>query len=100
VIEPTGISAFLRVAETFTFGDEYDVSLADVANPEAVETVVDTGMFWAAMPREKRPLGEGFDQTHITRSPNDSFLSENEILKGKAYQERLSKPFPAWEQSA
>lgn len=41
VIESTGISEPLPVAETFTFADENDVSLSDVANLDTMVTVVD-----------------------------------------------------------
>ncbi len=41
VIESTGISEPLPVAETFTFADENDVSLSDVADLDTMVTVVD-----------------------------------------------------------
>ena len=41
VIESTGISEFLPVAETFTFADEQGVSLSDVARLDTMVTVVD-----------------------------------------------------------
>jgi G3E family GTPase len=41
VIESTGISEPLPVAETFTFADENGVSLSDVANLDTMVTVVD-----------------------------------------------------------
>ncbi len=42
VIESTGISEPLPVAETFTFADEEGVSLSDVAKLDTMVTVVDT----------------------------------------------------------
>ena len=45
VIESTGISEPLPVAETFTFADENDVSLSDVANLDTMVTVVDAVNF-------------------------------------------------------
>ncbi len=45
VIESTGISEPLPVAETFTFTDENDVSLSDVANLDTMVTVVDAVNF-------------------------------------------------------
>ena len=45
VIESTGISEPLPVAETFTFADEDGVSLSDVANLDTMVTVVDAVNF-------------------------------------------------------
>lgn len=45
VIESTGISEPLPVAETFTFADENDVSLSDVAQLDTMVTVVDAANF-------------------------------------------------------
>jgi len=45
VIESTGISEPLPVAETFTFTDEEGVSLSDVANLDTMVTVVDAVNF-------------------------------------------------------
>ncbi len=45
VIESTGISEPLPVAETFTFADEYGVSLSDVATLDTMVTVVDAVNF-------------------------------------------------------
>ena len=45
VIESTGISEPLPVAETFTFADENGVSLSDVANLDTMVTVVDAVNF-------------------------------------------------------
>jgi G3E family GTPase len=45
VIESTGISEPLPVAETFTFADEDDVSLSDVADLDTMVTVVDAVNF-------------------------------------------------------
>ena len=45
VIESTGISEPLPVAETFTFADENDVSLSDVAKLDTMVTVVDSVNF-------------------------------------------------------
>ena len=45
VIESTGISEPLPVAETFTFADEHGVSLSDVARLDTMVTVVDAVNF-------------------------------------------------------
>ena len=45
VIESTGISEPLPVAETFTFADEKGVSLSDVAELDTMITVVDAVNF-------------------------------------------------------
>jgi G3E family GTPase len=45
LIESTGISEPLPVAETFTFADEYGVSLSDVAKLDTMVTVVDAVNF-------------------------------------------------------
>lgn len=45
VIESTGISEPLPVAETFTFADENDVSLSDIASLDTLVTVVDAVNF-------------------------------------------------------
>ncbi|WP_347559100.1 GTP-binding protein [Robbsia sp. KACC 23696] len=45
VIESTGISEPLPVAETFTFADEQGVSLSDVARLDTMVTVVDASHF-------------------------------------------------------
>src|SRR5690606_26881336 len=45
VIESTGISEPLPIAETFTFADENDVSLSDIARLDTLVTVVDAVNF-------------------------------------------------------
>ena len=45
VIESTGISEPLPVAETFTFSDENGISLSDVANLDTMVTIVDAVNF-------------------------------------------------------
>ncbi|WP_458788434.1 GTP-binding protein, partial [Vallitalea sediminicola] len=45
VIESTGISEPLPIAETFTFSDEDGISLSDVATLDTMVTVVDAVNF-------------------------------------------------------
>ena len=46
LIESTGISEPMQVAETFTFGDDELKMLADVARLDTLVTVVDAFNFW------------------------------------------------------
>ena len=83
------------------------------------------GMFWKAIPKENWPtdedyldsiekqwvepfgdmrqelvfIGQGLDQSGITQALNECLLSEEEILRGKAYWTTLQDPFPAWEEA-
>lgn len=69
VIESTGISEPLPVAETFTFADEDDVSLSDVARLDTMVTVVDAVNFLKDYDQAKylqdtdESLGEGDDRS-------------------------------------
>ena len=81
------------------------------------------GMFWKAVPKENWPtdaeslesiekqwiepfgdmrqelvfIGQGLDQSCMTQALNECLLSEEEILRGKAYWATLRDPFPTWE---
>ena len=81
------------------------------------------GMFWKAVPKENWPtdaeslesiekqwiepfgdmrqelvfIGQGLDQSGMTQALNECLLSEEEILRGKAYWATLRDPFPTWE---
>ena len=69
VIESTGISEPLPVAETFTFADETGVSLSDVARLDTMVTVVDAVNFLKDYEEAKylkdsgESLGEDDDRT-------------------------------------
>ncbi|MQM37101.1 putative metal chaperone YciC [wastewater metagenome] len=69
VIESTGISEPMPVAETFTFADEHGASLSDVARLDTMVTVVDAAAFPVDLERaqglEERgeSMGEGDDRT-------------------------------------
>jgi len=80
-------------------------------------------MFWKAVPKENWPtdaeslesiekqwiepfgdmrqelvfIGQGLDQSGMTQALNECLLSEEEILRGKAYWATLRDPFPVWE---
>jgi len=69
VIESTGISEPLNVAETFTFADEQGRSLGDVARLDTMATVVDAAAFRRdlgshdAIAERGESLGEGDERT-------------------------------------
>lgn len=80
------------------------------------------GMFWKAVPKKNWPddqdyldsineqwvepfgdkrqelvfIGQGLDQSGITRALDNCLLSEEEALKGKAHWATLADPFPVW----
>ena len=84
------------------------------------------GMFWKAVPQENWPddeeylasirqnwvepfgdmrqelvfIGQGVDQEKVTNALDDCLLTEDEVLRGKAYWKTLNDPFPSWEQQA
>ena len=83
------------------------------------------GMFWKAIPKNNWPtdeeylqsidkvwvepfgdmrqelvfIGQGLDQESMTEALDDCLLSEEDVLKGKAYWATLQDPFPEWEQA-
>lgn len=83
------------------------------------------GMFWKAVPKENWPtdpgflafiealwaepfgdmrqelvfIGQGLDQANITQALDDCLLSEEDVLRGKAYWKTLNDPFPTWKQN-
>lgn len=67
VIESTGISEPLPVAETFTFADENGVSLSDVANLDTMVTVVDAVNFL-----------KDYDQAKFLQETGESLGEEDE----------------------
>jgi len=84
------------------------------------------GMFWKAVPKENWPtdeeylesiakqwvepfgdmrqelvfIGQGLDQEKMTQALNECLLTEDEVLRGKAYWASLNDPFPAWTEGA
>tara|TARA_B100000767_G_scaffold29821_1_gene25790 strand:- start:135 stop:1424 length:1290 start_codon:yes stop_codon:yes gene_type:complete len=84
------------------------------------------GMFWKAVPKTNWPadaeylasiekqwvepfgdmrqelvfIGQGLDQTGMTQALDACLLSEDEVLRGKAYWTTLRDPFPEWQESA
>lgn len=83
------------------------------------------GMFWKAIPKHNWPddeeylasinrqwvepfgdmrqelvfIGQGLNQSLMTKSLDECLLSEEEVLRGKAYWSTLQDPFPVWEQA-
>ena len=83
------------------------------------------GMFWKAIPKKNWPtdeeyltsierqwvepfgdmrqelvfIGQGVDQSAMTKALDECLLSEEEVLRGKAYWNTLQDPFPVWEQA-
>jgi len=83
------------------------------------------GMFWKAIPEKNWPtdeeylasikkswvepfgdmrqelvfIGQSLDQYAMTQALDDCLLSEDELLRGKAYWTTLQDPFPVWEQA-
>ena len=83
------------------------------------------GMFWKAIPEKDWPededylasikkqwvepfgdmrqelvfIGQGLNQSEMTKALDECLLSEEEVLRGKSYWLTLSDPFPAWNQA-
>ena len=83
------------------------------------------GMFWKAVPEKDWPqdeeylasikkqwvepfgdmrqelvfIGQNLDQKKIIKKLDECLLTEEELLKGRAYWESLNDPFPAWNQT-
>ncbi|WP_108126280.1 zinc metallochaperone GTPase ZigA [Saccharospirillum mangrovi] len=88
VIESTGISEPLPVAETFTFADDTGVTLSDVARLDTLVTVVDGANFLAdydqavALSERGESLGED-DQRSVTDLLVDQVEFANVLLISK-----------------
>jgi len=83
------------------------------------------GMFWKAIPKTNWPtdedylasikkqwvepfgdmrqelvfIGQGLNQTAMTKALDECLLSEEEVLRGKDYWATLQDPFPVWEEA-
>lgn len=83
------------------------------------------GMFWKAIPEKNWPtdeeylasikkswvepfgdmrqelvfIGQGLDKSGMTSALDECLLSEEDVLRGKAYWTTLQDPFPVWEQA-
>ena len=83
------------------------------------------GMFWKAIPEKNWPtdeeylasikkswvepfgdmrqelvfIGQGLDKSGMTSALDDCLLSDEDVLRGKAYWTTLQDPFPVWEQA-
>ncbi|EWH10765.1 cobalamin synthesis protein/P47K family protein [Catenovulum agarivorans DS-2] len=80
VIESTGISEPLPVAETFTFADEDGVSLSDVAKLDTMVTVVDAANFLQDYEEAEylQDIGESLDEED-ERSVADLLIDQVEF---------------------
>lgn len=84
------------------------------------------GMFWRSVPKENWPtdeeylesiqkvwvepfgdmrqelvfIGQNLDQDRMTQALNQCLLSDEELLRGKAYWKTLQDPFPDWDKNA
>lgn len=84
------------------------------------------GMFWKAIPKKDWPvdedylesierqwvepfgdmrqelvfIGQGLDKNRMTQALDDCLLSEEEVLRGRAYWATLPDPFPVWGEDA
>lgn len=67
VIESTGISEPLPIAETFTFADEHGISLSDIARLDTMVTVVDAVNFL-----------EDFEEAKMLQETGESLGEEDE----------------------
>ncbi|MEM9532600.1 MAG: zinc metallochaperone GTPase ZigA [Pseudomonadota bacterium] len=82
------------------------------------------GLFWKALPKSSWPtdeeylaairkqwvepfgdmrqelvfIGQGLNKAEITQALDDCLLSDDELLRGKAYWETFEDPFPPWKQ--
>lgn len=81
LIESTGISEPLPVAETFTFADENGVSLSDTATLDTMVTVVDAVNFMT-----------DYDEARDLRETG-------EHLAGREAWTQLPDPFPGWNET-
>ena len=45
-------------------------------------------------------IGQGLNQSGMTQALDACLLSEDEVMRGKAYWATLRDPFPEWEESA
>ena len=85
LIESTGISEPLPVAETFTFTDEQGNSLSDIARLDTLVTVVDAVNFL-----------HDYDAALCLQEAGES-LGEDELAAGRQLWSGMDDPFPEWE---
>jgi G3E family GTPase len=94
LIESTGVSEPMPVAETFTFRDEEGRSLGDIAEIDTMVTVVDALNFlrdYESM-EELRDRGEA-----LTAMLDEALLTEEELAMDKdEWKARFRDPFPEW----
>lgn len=86
IIESTGVSEPLPIAETFTFAGEDGVSLEDVwAEP------------FGDMRQELVFIGQNLDQRQFVEELDNCLLAEHEVLAGRELWQTLPDPFPEWQ---
>jgi G3E family GTPase len=104
IIESTGISEPLPVAETFTFRDEQGTGLSDLARLDTLVTVVDAVNFPQDLEtaddlaERGQSLGDG-DQRTLAELLVDQVEFADVIIINRAGPEAwrtLPDPFPSW----
>ena len=106
LIESTGVSEPLPVAETFTFEDESGRALAEVARLDTMVTVVDALNFlrdWQSEGDRRQELvfiGAGMHEATLREALDAALLTDAEMAANTKTWARLEDPFPAWTDDA
>lgn len=111
VIESTGISELLPVAETeeygiarYGFGGMFWKAVPQANWPTDAEYLASTQKQWVEpfgdMRQELVFIGQNLDQQAMTCALDECLLTEDEVLKGVNHWKTLSDPFPQWSEDA